>query len=244
MYYRAQPKFDESDLHRRAKSVDPSTSSSGTQDVASTTFAPVEDRKSIASVSPQIRSAHSKPSPLRNAISAYSDGQRRGTSPRMGVGATGEGPSRLKHQDAGGLRVVALANTHTLRPDEILPREGQPPQQGPSSERNVASGSSPRQLNVKRVAPLALKAGDSDPDIYFNDEDNDALLALEDSALQDAESYGSVTTRMTSINVDRSAMKNESSLGGPCLQAAAASVKLPGQRIVKDYSINETTGVD
>ncbi|KAI0254648.1 hypothetical protein BJV78DRAFT_935042 [Lactifluus subvellereus] len=150
-----------------------------------------------------------------------------------GVGTTGEGPAQLEHQEAGGLRIAPLSKTHTLRPDEMLPREVQPPQQGPSSERNVTSVSSPGQFDVKRITPSALKAADSDIDYFNDDEDNDALLALEDSVLQGAESYGSMTARITSIghNADRSAMKNESSPGGTHLQVAAASVS---------YRVNES----
>ena len=55
------------------------------------------------------------------------------------------------------------------------------PQPKLGSERNVASTSSPGRFDVKSVLPHSRKALDrleSDPDIYFNDEDNDALLAI------------------------------------------------------------------
>lgn len=58
----------------------------------------------------------------------------------------------------------------------------QVPQQGSST-----SAPSPRQFDKGSVAPTSLKASDSD-DIYFNDEDNAALLAIEDSAMYGAES--------------------------------------------------------
>jgi hypothetical protein len=165
-----------------------------------------------------MRSTHSKPSPfLRKAISAYSDGQRRGMSPQTGVNLTGEGPSQLKHQAPHGPRIGPSAQTRTLRRDGIPPREVQPPQQEPSSERNDSS----EQFDAR---PVTLKAADSDVDRYFNDEDNDAFLAIEDSVLM---SSGAGTTRRTEIgcNVDRNTMKSESSPGGTRPQPAAASVK-------------------
>jgi hypothetical protein len=59
--------------------------------------------------------------------------------------------------------------------------------------------------------PLGLKASDSDPDIYFNDEDNEALLAIEDSAMQGIDSSGALEA--VEGNTDRNATRNESSRG-------------------------------
>ena len=56
------------------------------------------------------------------------------------------------------------------------------PQQGSST-----STPSPRQFDRRSVAPTSLKASNSD-DIYFNEEDNAAILAIEDSAMRGVES--------------------------------------------------------
>jgi hypothetical protein len=164
-------------------------------------------------------------------ISAYSDEQRRGVSAQTGVSTTGEGPSQMKHQEAGGSRTGPLAKTHPRHCDGNLPRGVQLPLQEPSSERNDTSECSPRQFDAK---PAILRAADpgSDVDRYFNDEDNnDAFLAIEDPV---SVPYRTGETRGTETggNLDRNAMKNESSPGGACRHPGAASVKLQSQPIV------------
>ena len=79
------------------------------------------------------------------------------------------------------------------------------------------------------VAPPPLTVSDSDPDIYFNDEDNDVLLAIEDSVMQGVESsvmVGDVKDR--SFDASRDATRSESSrgVGSTRPQVATASVKL------------------
>jgi hypothetical protein len=175
-------------------------------------------------------------------ILAYSDEQRRGVSTQTGLSTTGEGPSQMKHQEAGGSRTGPLAKTHPRRCDRNLPQGVQLRLQEPSSERNDTSECSPRQFDAK---PAILKAADSGSDVdrYFNDEDNDAFLAIEDPV---SVPCGTGETRGTEIggNLDRNAMKNESSPGGTCRHPGTASVKLQSQQIVPGaYLFDETLGI-
>lgn len=87
-------------------------------------------------------------------------------------------PSRQPY----GNRAAPQNGARPLRSDRTLPHHVQLPQQGSST-----SVPSPRQSDRGSVAPTSLKASDSD-DIYFNDEDNAALLAIEDSAMHGVES--------------------------------------------------------
>jgi hypothetical protein len=144
---------------------------------------------------------------------------------QTGVNTTGEGPSQMKHQEAGGPRISPVVKIHPRYPGGNLPRGVEPPLQEPSSEQNDTSECSPRQFDAK---PAILKAADSDVDRYFNDEDNDAFLAIEDPV---SVPYGTGETRGTEIggNLDRNAMKNESSPGGARRHPGAALVKLQSQ---------------
>lgn len=77
--------------------------------------------------------------------------------------------------------------------------------------------------------PTSVKASDSD-DIYFNDEDNAVLLAIEDCAMHGVESSDALATtrdnaqgRISSIGRDAT---NESSRGVGTRPQAATSVNL------------------
>ena len=91
-------------------------------------------------------------------------------------------PASSKQQVPCGNRAAPQNGARPLYPDRTLPHHMQMPQQGSS-----ASTPSHRQFDKRPVAPIPLKASDSD-DIYFNDEDNAALLAIEDSAMHGVES--------------------------------------------------------
>ena len=82
-----------------------------------------------------------------------------------------------------------------------------------------------RPLHSDRAVPHQIKASDSD-DIYFNDEDNAALLAIDDSAINGAESStrGSAQGRGASAGRD---VTSESSRGVGTRPQAATSVNLP-----------------
>jgi len=104
----------------------------------------------------------------------------------------------------------------------------QMPQQGSST-----STSSSRQSDRRFVEPTSLKASNSD-DIYFNEEDNAALLAIEDSAMHGVESSGALAA--TRDNARDSAqgrvgsagrdITSESSRGAGTRPQAATSVNL------------------
>jgi hypothetical protein len=189
----------------------------------------------VPSIVPQIGSAVAKPSPLRNAIlseralkSTREDERVRATGLRTGVGTTVERPAQSKHQIPD--RSVPQDKIRPFQPDRPAPPTMQPSHQGSSSERNVASTSSHRQFVIDAVAPPPLKVSDSDPDIYFNDEDNDILLAIDDSAMQGVESsvatLGDVKDRV--FDASRGATRSESSrgAGGTRHQIVTASVKV------------------
>ena len=108
------------------------------------------------------------------------------TGSRTGVDTTGVRPAQLRHQTPSGTRLAPQNNAHSPQEWTLL-HQVQLPQQGSST-----SASSSRQFDTRSAAPLVLKASDSDLDIYFNDEDNDVLLAIEDSALHSAVSGGTL----------------------------------------------------
>jgi hypothetical protein len=95
------------------------------------------------------------------------------------------------------------------------------------------------------AAPRPLKVSDSDPDVYFNDEDNDAILALvDDSAMQ-----GVIEPLMDTVwnvhdgacDANRNAARKEPPIdaSGTLLQVATTSVRLQVNRSLearlKDY---------
>lgn len=193
----------------------------------------VEDMKPVRSVSPQIRSAISKPSPLRDAIlgaqalqEIHEDEHRLAMGSRTEI--TGEHPAQI----------APLGKASPLHPDRTFPHGVQLPQQGSSSERNVASRSSLRQLDADSVIPRPPKASYSDPDTYFDDEDNDALLAIEDAAMQGVESRGALSAVG---DADRMVTRSESPRGasGTRPQIAIASVKILHQQSIRDCSTDK-----
>lgn len=172
-----QPKFDESDLHRRTRSVGIPPSAGSSHDVSSSSFTEPA----------QIRPTISKPSPYRNPVLdakaprvTNENGQRLASSSRTGVDTTDLRPAPSKQQVPCGNRAAPQNGARPLHTDRTLPHQMQLLQQGSST-------SAPRQFDRRSVAPTSLKASDSD-DIYFNDEDNAALLAIEDSAMYGVES--------------------------------------------------------
>jgi hypothetical protein len=219
--YRAQPKFDESDLHRREKSATTVPSTSTPHDVLSTTFTEsLEDTKPVSSAPPHMRSAASKPSPLRNAILSSKalrpthEGEQGPTLySRTGVGDVKERSVQFKREIPYEGRIALSNQARPLHPDRSPPHEVQPPQQASRSSHDLSSTSSPRRSHISSVVPPppGPKASDSDPDIYFNDEDNEALLAIEDSAMQGIDSSGALEA--VEGNTDRNATRNESSRG-------------------------------
>jgi hypothetical protein len=113
-----------------------------------------EDVKPVPSLQPQIRSAPSRPSPLRNTVLGADDTHHDEQEKHPGPGS----PS----QPQWNRPVWQAAATGQKRDLLALPGEA----------------------GVKPVALHALQPSDSDLDSYFNDEDNDAFLAVEDSAMQ------------------------------------------------------------
>jgi hypothetical protein len=95
------------------------------------------------------------------------------------VDTPGLRPAPPKQQVPCGNRAALQNGARPLHPDRTLPHHMQKPQQG--------SSTSTPQPDRRSVAPTSLKASDSD-DIYFNDEDNAALLAIEDSVMYGVES--------------------------------------------------------
>ena len=91
-------------------------------------------------------------------------------------------PAPSRQQVPYGNRAALQNGASRLNPDRTLPHHMQMPQQGSSTSIPL-----PRQIDRRSVAPTSLKASDSD-DIYFNDEDNAALLAIDDSAMYRVES--------------------------------------------------------
>ncbi len=168
--------------------------------------------KPAPSLPPQIRSAPSKPSPLRNTV----------------LGAVVPQDAHRDEQLADGQEKTSPAQVRSRNPNAIV-QVGRLPQQGSSSKIEARPG----EFDVNPVAPLAHQPSDSDLDSYFNDEDNDAFLAVEDSAMQGMESSDALGTIGSSgQSVIRNAnLNNEISRGGS--PHASASVKLPSHRIVQ-----------
>jgi hypothetical protein len=137
---------------------------------------------------------------------------------------TGLRPGPSKQQVPYGNRAAPQNEARPLNPDRTPPHHMQVPQQGSST-----SAPSPRQFDKRSVAPTSLKASDSD-DIYFNDEDNAALLAIEDSAMYGAESSDALAATRDSAqgrvgSAGRDVM-SESSRGVGTRPQAVTSVNL------------------
>lgn len=153
-------------------------------DVSLTTS--TEPLSAISSVSPQTRSVISKSehtpprNPISNAKTLCENEQGLASGSRTRVDTNGVRPAQFKHQTSCGNRIAPQNNAPSFHPDRPLLHQVQLPQQGSST-----SASSSRQYDTRSVEPLALKVSDSDPDIYFNDEDNEAFFAIEDSAMHD-----------------------------------------------------------
>lgn len=146
-------------------------------DVSLTTS--TEPLGAISSISPQIRPVISKIEPPRNPVlnakTLFEDEQGLASGSRTRVDTTGVRPAQFKHQTSCGNRIAPQSNAPSFHPDRPLLHQ---PQQGSST-----SASSSRQCDTRSVEPPALKVSDSDPDLYFNDEDNEAFLAIEDSLM-------------------------------------------------------------
>jgi hypothetical protein len=138
------------------------------------------------------------------------------------VDTTGLRPAPSKQQVPYGNRAAPQNGARPLNPDRTLPHHMQVPQQGSSTSTPL-----PRQFDRRSVAPTSLKASDSD-DIYFNDEDNAALLAIEDSAMYGVEpSDASAATRDSAQGRVGGAgrdVTSESSRGAGTRPQAATSV--------------------
>jgi hypothetical protein len=106
--------------------------------------------------------------------------QRLASGSRTGLDTTGVRSAQLRHQSPCG-NWIAPQNKARSPKDRTLPQQG-----------SSTSASSSRQFDTRSAALPVLKASDSDVDIYFNDEDNDVLLAIEDSALHGAVSCGTL----------------------------------------------------
>jgi hypothetical protein len=207
---------------------------SSAHDVSSTSFAePLEDTKSVLSVVPRIRSAFSRPSPLRSAVLSErvlkvtrEDERGQATGGRTGVGTTVEQPAQSKHQiQIPGYQLARQDKARPLHPDRAVPLPAQPSHQVSSSKRNVASTSSHGQCDMNAVAPPLLKVSDSDSDIYFNDEDNDMLFAIEDSTMQGvAGTVGDAEGRVFDAGTSRDATSETSRGLGSTRPQVATSV--------------------
>jgi hypothetical protein len=181
---------------------------------------------------PRIRSAFSKPSPLRSAVLSErvlkvtrEDERGQATGVSTGVSTTVEQPAQSKHQIPCGYQVARQDKARPLHPDRAVPPPAQPSHQVSSSKRNVASTSSHRQCDMNAVAPPPLKVSDSDPDIYFNDEDNDMLFAIEDSTMQGvAGTVGDVEGRVFDARTSRDATSESSRGSGSTRPQVATSV--------------------
>ena len=200
--------------------------------------------KPILATTAPMRSAVAKPSPLRNAIlgervhKSMDEDRRRPASGVLTRTLTAvERPAQSKHQITSGNRAAPPDRPRPIHADRALPPQVQLPPQGSSSERNVASTSSHRRLDTNVVAPPPLKLSDSDPDMYFNDEDNDAFLAIEDSAMQGVEPAAIVdNVQDRTCDANRNATRNESSggTGGTRPQVATTPVKLLRDQFTRD----------
>jgi len=122
------------------------------------------------------------------SYATHENERRLASNSRTGEDTTGVRPGQSNQQISCGNRVAPPNKARSLQPDKTLPHQAQLPQQGSST-----STSSSRQFDTRSVAPHTLKASDSD-DIYFNDEDNVALLAIEDSAMNSVESCNTLAT--------------------------------------------------
>ena len=239
VFHHAQPKFDESDLHRREQqsaSTSAVPTASSVRDISSVSFAePPEDTKPTLATTAPMRSAISKPSPLRNAIlgerahkSMDEDRRRPASDVLTRTLTTVERPAQSKYQTSSGNRAAPPDMARAVHADRALPPRVQSPPRGPSSEQKAASISLHRRLDTNVASPPPLKVLDSDPDMYFNDEDNDAFLAIEDSVMQGAEPAGIVdNVQDRAYDANRNATRNESSrgTGGTRLQVATTMVK-------------------
>jgi len=191
-----------------------------------------------------MRSAISRPSPLRNAIlgerahkSMDEDKRQPASDVLTRTLTTVERPAQSKHQTSSGIRAAILDRARLVHADRALPPQVQSPPQGSSSGRNVASISSHRRLDTNVAVPPPLKVPDSDPDMYFNDEDNDAFLAIEDSAMQGVEPAAIVdNVQDRACDANRNATRSESSRdsGGTRPQVAPTPVNLLRDQITRD----------
>ena len=191
-----------------------------------------------------MRSAVAKPSPLRNAIlgervlkSTDEDRRRPASNVLTRTLTTVERPAQSKYQTPSGDRAAPPDRARLVHVDRALPPQVQPPLQGSSSERNVASISLHRRPDTNVAVPPPLKVPDSDPDMYFNDEDNDAFLAIEDSAMQGVEPAAIVdNVQDRACDANRNATRNESSrgTGGTRPQVATTPVNLLRDQITRD----------
>jgi hypothetical protein len=158
-----------------------------------------EDVKPVPSLPPQTRSAPSRPSPLRNTVLGADDTHHDEQE---------KAPPQARPRNNNG-----------------IVQYGRQPQQ----VKKETSLPLPGEAGVKPVALHTLQPSDSDLDSYFNDEDNDAFLAVEDSAMHSIESsdnLGTIGRGGQSVIPDAN-LDGEISRSGPPL--APASVKLPSQ---------------
>ena len=205
MRRRVQPKFDQSDLHRRERLDTTSPSAGSSRDAMSPVIvSSKEDVKQTPSLQPQIRAGASRPSPLRNTVLGAADA----------------------HHDEQ--EKASLAHARPRNPNAVA-QFGRPPQQA----KREATLPLPEESDVKPVALHVLQPSDSDLDSYFNDEDNDAFLAVEDSLIQGTESCDILGTNgsgeqstIYTANVNDEISRSRS-------PPAPASVKSPNQRIVR-----------
>jgi hypothetical protein len=140
------------------------------------------------------------------------------------VDTAGSRPAPSKQQVPCGNRAVPQSGARPLQPDRTLPHHMQMPQQGSST-----SAPSPRQFDRRSVAPTSLRVSDSDIDIYFNDEDNAALLAIEDSALYGVESSDALAATRDSA---------QGRVGSPSRDVASESSRGVGTRPHATTSVN------
>lgn len=197
-----------------------------------------EDVKLAPSLPPQIRSAPSKPSPLRNTV----------------LGAVV--PQGHGEQLADGREESSPAQA---RPRIEIVQVGRLPQQGSSSKREVPLPR-PGQFDVNPVAALAHQPSDPDLDSYFNDEDNDAFLAVEDSAMQGMEfsdalgaSSGQSVIRNANLNseisrggsppVPASALANDSHVSAPPSDKPLSTLRQAIRASTASLATTTTAGV-
>jgi hypothetical protein len=205
MRRRVQPKFDQSDLHRREKpDTTPPIASSSHDAMSLIVVSSKEDVRPPPSLQHQIRAAPSRPSPLRNAVTGAAD------------------PHHDEHEKTSPAQ-ARPRNLNGIVQFGRLPQQAQREATLPLLE----------EFDVKPVTLHALQPSDSDLDSYFNDEDNDAFLAVEDSLMQGTEScdiLGTIGSGEHSV-IHNANLNGESSRSGS--PPAPASVKSPSQRIVR-----------